>query len=348
MLLLILYKLKIDITLLGHTTPIRSLVAFHNGSLVSGGFREILFWDTKSGRQIKKLAGHDAPTFSLAVLQDGSLAIGSFKEIFIWNTEKNQLIKTLIGHTNEVTSMVSLKNGYFASCSGSDIFIWDIKNWKIIRMLKDKNISSNKFLFYSLVVLNNGNLASAGRHTKIQIWNTTTGDIKRILYGHVQWVYSLAVLHDGNLASGSYDKTIRIWNTNTGERLNTLIGHTSEIRSLAVTTEGSLASIGLTYRAPQEILIWDTRTSQMIEKITGYTYSPPKLYALEDGRLAYTSFNFTISIIYVTNYSNINNSTTKNTIKKLTTKTVDNIDLFLQTLQQKQWKVGSLLFGRND
>jgi len=254
MLLLILYKLKIDITLLGHTTPIRSLVAFHNGSLVSGGFREILFWDTKSGRQIKKLAGHDAPTFSLAVLQDGSLAIGSFKEIFIWNTVKNQLIKALIGHTNEVTSMVSLKNGYFASCSGSDIFIWDIKNWKIIRMLKDQYISS-----------------------------------------------------------GSYDKTIRIWNTNTGEILNTLIGHTSEIRSLAVTTEGSLASIGLTHRAMQEILIWDTRTSQMIEKITGYTDSPPKLYALEDGRLAYTSFNRTISIIYVTNYSNINNSTTKKT-----------------------------------
>jgi hypothetical protein len=54
----------------------------------------------------------------------------------------------------------------------------------------------------SLAVLQNGDLASGSAIASIIIWDSTTGSLKKSLYGQSNGVYSLAVLKNGVLASG--------------------------------------------------------------------------------------------------------------------------------------------------
>ena len=65
----------------------------------------------------------------------------------------------------------------------------------------------------SLVVLDDGSLASGSEDKKINIWNTNTGELIRTLTGHRNEILALTTLTDGTLVSGSEDKTIKLWNT---------------------------------------------------------------------------------------------------------------------------------------
>jgi WD40 repeat protein len=64
----------------------------------------------------------------------------------------------------------------------------------------------------SLIVLQNGDLASVEWDGTIIIWNKTDGTLKRTLIGHTTTVFALTELQNGYVASGSGDYTIKIWN----------------------------------------------------------------------------------------------------------------------------------------
>jgi WD40 repeat protein len=63
-----------------------------------------------------------------------------------------------------------------------------------------------------LILLSNGNLASASADKTIVIWNIKNSEILRVLTGHTDEIYTLALLPDFIIASGSLDKTVRLWN----------------------------------------------------------------------------------------------------------------------------------------
>jgi WD40 repeat protein len=95
----------------------------------------------------------------------------------------------------------------------------------------------------SLVLLNDGRLASAGDDGKIKLW---TKDFKwepdTRIHGPGA-VQSLAVLKDGRLASGGDDGYIKLWPKEAMAEPVVLV-HGSPVLSLAVLTDGRLASGG--------------------------------------------------------------------------------------------------------
>jgi NTE family protein len=94
----------------------------------------------------------------------------------------------------------------------------------------------------SLILLNDGTLASASRVGTIKMWDISTGEEIKTLKGHTDGVTSLILLNDGILASASYDKTIKLWDISTGKEIKTLKGHTDGVISLILLNDGILAS----------------------------------------------------------------------------------------------------------
>ena len=102
-------------------------------------------------------------------------------------------------------------------------------------------------MVWTVIVLQNGNIASGSGDQTIKIWNSTTGALIQTLTGHTggvlrltvlqtfstqfssnypNQVWALTVLKNGNLAVGSHEGSIRILNQTTGDLIQTFTGHT--------------------------------------------------------------------------------------------------------------------------
>jgi WD40 repeat protein len=137
----------------------------------------------------------------------------------------------LNSHTSVVWSIVTLDNQSFASASqDGTIKLWLINSKLSFSMLKDVNYLNP---LYSLALLKNGQLVSAGFGAEISIWQKETFELIKVLKEHTNSVTGLAVFENGNFISVSADHTIIIWDCNSLIKLESFI--TKELtRSVAL------------------------------------------------------------------------------------------------------------------
>jgi WD40 repeat protein len=68
----------------------------------------------------------------------------------------------------------------------------------------------------------------------VQVWDSLSGKLLRVLSGHTHWVRGMALAPGGlMLATADRDRTARIWDAATGAGLGVLSGHTDWVRSAA-------------------------------------------------------------------------------------------------------------------
>jgi WD40 repeat protein len=221
---------------------VKVMKVLENDIIVTNGKEsEIVLWDIKRKKVIRKLEGHSSNVTGLTVLQNGLIASGSQNgEIKIWNPNEEIELKSLKGHPKKsVRILECLPNGFIVSASeDSTIRIWNpnqTEEWKIIEQEAGQ--------ITALKILKSGQILTALQMKKesaikmINIlnetsykWNPLNGTHK-ILKGHTGSIRLLVVLPDGYLASGSFDKTIRIWNPLNGTLHKILEEHESVISS---------------------------------------------------------------------------------------------------------------------
>jgi len=215
------------------------------------------------------------------------------------NQSSLELVTTLTEHTNVVRALILLKNNSLVSGSeDNSIKVWNQINQTWFECIATLNESSGIYSFaisgktllmsghidgsiqirnqssfvllqtlkqhssevWSIILLNNENLASGSEDTKIMIWqkiNETSFNLSDTLNGHTSWVYSLVVLPNNMFASASDDKTIRIWNQTSLKIITVLNGHTDRIKSLIVIRNQNLISISY----DKTIRVWDILNS---------------------------------------------------------------------------------------
>lgn len=74
-------------------------------------------------------------------------------------------------------------------------------------------------------------LATGTHDGKVKVWDIETGELVRVLEGHVRAVSALK-FDSTKLISGSWDRTVRIWNYRTGECVCTFRGHEADVLCL--------------------------------------------------------------------------------------------------------------------
>jgi hypothetical protein len=101
-----------------------------------------------------------------------------------------------------------------------------------------------------------GHMLAMNRYQKtIPVWEASTGKQRLLLTGHSETTNCVAFAPDGRtLASAGCDDTIRLWDMATGEELRTLRGHRGGANSLVFSADGkTLVSTG----DDTTMLFWD-------------------------------------------------------------------------------------------
>jgi WD40 repeat protein len=126
---------------------------------------------------------------------------------------------------------------------------------KIWNYLNGSLISSfyTGFQQRSLAVCKNGDYAIGSfSNRSLEIYDSTTFNLKHKLIGHTDRVLKIIQLENDDLCSCSFDKTIKCWDWNTKKLKLNLSGHNNYVRSIIQLHNGYLASAG----EDSKVIIW--------------------------------------------------------------------------------------------
>jgi DNA-binding beta-propeller fold protein YncE len=137
----------------------------------SGSDRLIRIWDTKSGRQLKRLEGHTQLVFTLAFSPNGNtLASGSEDNtIILWETQTFGRTSTLVGHEGWIVSVAFSPDGETLASASYDetIKLWNLPKASVRRTLIAEQGPVHGVAFSP----DSRTLASAGHNATVKLWN---------------------------------------------------------------------------------------------------------------------------------------------------------------------------------
>jgi len=255
-----------------HVDSISAISVLNNGLIATGSNDNLIrIWKKEENKTelqlIATLTDHLGDVNTLIVLKNNSLVSGSSdKTIKVWIQLNDTLFKcvnTLTQQNTEIWSLVEYDSNLFISgAQYGDINFWSQTTSEMLQQIR-----AHTLIVTSIIVLNNGNLATASGDKTISYLkkiNETLFVLNMTLIGHSSWIYALAVLPNNSFASASQDNSIRIWNQNTFEIIRNLTDHTNSVRGLAALKNGHFVSIS----ADKTAIVWDSSSFTKLRIIT--------------------------------------------------------------------------------
>ena len=266
-------------TITPHLDYLRSLDATPDLNLVvtSGGSQDtvIKLWNYKDLEPRGELKGHSGRINVLKITPDGRKVISgsSDNSVRVWDTKTRQCIADFHKHTDRVVCVDISVDGKTGVSGGFDnmIYVWNIPAKKCIRTFEVTEdlgsalkLSVNKDILYSCCGYD-GRMIK----TTIKIWDLTSGECIKNLYGHEYSVRCLETTHDGKfLVSASLDRTIKVWNLKTYNCVKTIEGH--PVVSLKITSDMKYIISGGGGLNDNTVRIWDIYKSKMPPEDAAY------------------------------------------------------------------------------
>ena len=253
----------------GHRGFVYNIFFNPDGStLMSGDWNKIVMWDATTGQQ-KRTLPEGATSFSLS--PDGKTLASDNPgrdRLFLWNVTTGEKKKTIVGYINTVKSIAFSPDG--KTLAGQDlmggIHLWDTNTGEKKQLFRGSSTISSDDLG-GLSFSPDGKTLVNGNGEEIDLWDATTGELKKTLTGHYR-VSSISFSPDGSLlASGNQDGTVRLW-TNTGEQMRKLthqnLMNNQTISSVSFSPDGKTLASG---SLDGNIYLWDVIKSELKQKI---------------------------------------------------------------------------------
>ena len=263
----------LPLRIISQGSEIRSLVAFPDGRLASGGADgTIRLWD--SNGQLRESLSQGSPVTALAVWNGRLASAGKNSTISLWDSDGTP--RESLSQGSEIRSLaVSLDGQRLASGDiDGNIKIWEAGAGARMKQLKQRGPVT------SLAVFPDGALGAGGddKDGTINLWDSDGKPRRPLSQGSP--LTALMALPDGRLVSGDKDNTVKVW-PKEGTDKPTVLSHDRAVRALVALPDGRLAIGG----ADGTIRLWDSRAGNWAG-ILSQGSAIRVLAALPDGRLA--------------------------------------------------------------
>ncbi|XP_046617824.1 phospholipase A-2-activating protein isoform X1 [Neodiprion virginianus] len=235
---------KLSSVLVGHSSDVRAVAAFKDGSLVSvSRDKTARLWrpnELNAGyTESAVLRGHSNFVSSVCVINpseqfpDGFVITGSNdNNICIYLPGEENPLHTIKAHQNTVCNLTAGKEeGTFLSSS------WDLtaKLWHINKLDSPQlTLTSHTAAVWCVADLANGVIVSGSADKLVIAWRRN-GTILHKFSGHTDCVRGICVIKDEEFLSCANDATIRHWSVSLGTCLGTYCGHTNYVYGIAST-----------------------------------------------------------------------------------------------------------------
>ncbi|WP_330460106.1 TIR domain-containing protein [Streptomyces sp. NBC_00820] len=112
-------------------------------------------------------------------------------------------------------------------------------------------------------------LVTGGNDGVVRLWDSSTGQGRRILRGHGRRIGTLSFSADGSmLAAGGNDGVVRVWHSASGRRLRELTGQSDRLVSAAFGPAGPLLA---TASSDGDIYLWNAATGEYQRELDAET-----------------------------------------------------------------------------
>jgi len=185
-----------------------------NRTLVSVGSHSVGLWDSKSGKEIKRLRW-DESTLGFAVSSSSAkLAFQSKednREIKLLDINSGHVTRVLRGHVAEVRALAFSTDGTTLASGSRDgsIILWNIASGTII-----KTIKGNGGMVRGVTFSPDGKVLASGSSV-VTVWNLSTGVEVCTLPVEVFFWEALAISPNGNAiatGTGELGEYLQLWN----------------------------------------------------------------------------------------------------------------------------------------
>ncbi len=197
-----------------HKTKIVSLAFSPDGNYIISGSENnnLIFWDRRESKKIKKYKGHDDLINDIDFNNDGKnfATASNDKTIRIWDVTRKYARKTLEEHKDIVTHIEFSPDGrtLISSSADKNLILWNVSSGDTIRSFIGHTNKINSVAFSP-----DGNyIVSAGSDTTIRIWETESARLLGIFTGHQSIINCVQFSPDGKyIVSASDDNTLKLW-----------------------------------------------------------------------------------------------------------------------------------------
>lgn len=207
----------------GHGAPVRGLSFSPDGArLLSGGWDgRALLWDVASGAELASFS-RARRVEAVAFSPSGTHFAVASREIGLFETASGLVVSTLDGHAREVMDLDFSADGHALASTSTDMSarVWrEASGWSG-EILEEDGAGRLRGVSWDP----GGRwVAASGDDHLVRVWDAETGQLRRRLTGHTDFVRGLRFTADGRrLVSGGWDRMVRVWDPESGEQTHEL------------------------------------------------------------------------------------------------------------------------------
>jgi WD40 repeat protein/transcriptional regulator with XRE-family HTH domain/energy-coupling factor transporter ATP-binding protein EcfA2 len=206
------------LTLTGHTAQVWRIAFSPDGTRLATTSIDhtAKVWDVFTGKELQTFSGHENDVFDIAFNPDGKriATSGHDGNVRIWDAGSgSELLILPVEGGQQLRGVAFSPDGARVAVAGDGngyVKIWDATTGK---ELLSGNMGHTDWL-RDIAFSPNGKLAAtSGNSQKVNVWDSTTGQVLYTLSGHTSSINGVAFSPDGTrLVTAGWDHTARIWN----------------------------------------------------------------------------------------------------------------------------------------